>query len=275
MNALQASLLGILEGLTEFIPVSSTGHLIIAKNIFGIHGEGVDAYLIVIQSGALLAAMIYYRARVWELTRGLTFQNRADSFFLGKVATAFFPAAVLGLLLDKTIQTRLFSPLTVALALITGGIAMIASDFWLRRQNAEKSSLEQLTFLDALWIGIGQCFSLWPGMSRSMTTIVSGQLRGISTSTATDFSFVLAIPVLGGATIYKMYKEQHALIELAKNDTFPLILGWVVSFVVGYLAIAGFIRTLKKFGMAPYGVYRILLGVLLIVVITTGSIELK
>lgn len=275
MNALQASLLGIVEGLTEFIPVSSTGHLIIARNLLGIHGEGVDSYLIVIQSGALLAAMIYYRNRVWELTRGLGFQNRSDSLFLGKVATAFFPAAILGLLLDKTIQTKLFSPLTVALALIVGGVAMIAADLWIRRQSQPKSSLESLTFLDALWVGIGQCFSLWPGMSRSMTTIVSGQLRGVSTAAATDFSFVLAIPVLGGATLYKMFKERHALIELAKTDTFPLILGWVVSFLVGYLAIAGFIRTLKRFGMAPYGIYRILLGAVLIAAMASGAMAFQ
>ena len=179
----------------------------------------------------------------------------------GALLVAFLPAAVVGLLLGKTIKRLLFGPLPVAAALLVGGIVMIVVERLRKaRQVTGESGVEHVTWQRALWIGIGQCFSMWPGMSRSMSTIVAGQLSGLSTPTAAEFSFLLSVPTLGAATLYEAYKGRHELMHGVGGV--ELAAGLLVSFVVAWVVIAAFIRYLGKHGLAPFGWYRIALAAL-------------
>lgn len=262
MNPLIAALLGIVEGLTEYLPVSSTGHLILVGHLLGEHGDAAGAFEIVIQLGAVLAVVVHYRALLARHAAGLV-ARKADSVrLLLALVVAFAPTAVAGLLARKAIKAYLFGPLPVAAALVVGGVAMIAIE---RVRAAKKitgvTGLENVTLGRALAIGLGQCVSMWPGSSRSMCTIVAGQLTGLSTTTAAEFSFLLALPTLGAATVYEGYKSRH---ELASSDvgTLNLAIGLVVSFVVAWAVIAGFLKYLQRRGLEPFGYYRVVVGVL-------------
>ena len=218
MDILRAIILGIVEGITEFLPVSSTGHLILVGHWLGVdspaHKEYADAFEVVIQLGAVAAVVIYYRALLAERIRGLV-AGRAESVSLAvALGIAFVPAAAIGFVLHKAIERRLFGPGPVVIALIAGGIVMIVVEaVRARRGVSGLEGLEHVTPRRALAIGVGQCFSLWPGTSRSMSTIVAGQIVGLSTATATEFSFLLAIPTLGAATLFKLVKSRHVLME--------------------------------------------------------------
>jgi undecaprenyl-diphosphatase len=269
MPPLVAALLGVVEGLTEYLPVSSTGHLILAGKVLGASGEGLDSFDVVIQLGAVLAVVVEYRTLLAQRAAGL-FSGRPESksLFLA-LALAFFPAAVVGLLFRKAIKAHLFGPIPVAAALIVGGIAMIVIE---RVRAAKKitglSGLEHVTPKRALLIGLGQCLSLWPGSSRSMCTIVAAQLSGLSTATAAEFSFLLALPTLGAATLYEGLKARHELLSPAIGVT-NLVIGLVVSFLVAWAVIAGFIRYLQQRGLEPFGYYRIILGAVVLWVFAT------
>ena len=270
MNWLDAVLLGIIEGLTEFLPVSSTGHLILVGDRLGQNTPAATTLEIVIQLGAILAVIVYYRARLLFLVRGI-FRRDADAIRLTMaLAVAFVPAAVVGLLAHKAIKALLFKPAPIAGALIVGGVVMIAVDYG-RKRRAEKADdgLEHVTLRRALAIGLGQCFSLWPGSSRSMTTMVAAEMTGLSASTAADFSFLLAIPTLGAATVYELAKSYKTMTSTpgAMN---ALVIGLVVSFVVALLVIAAFLRYLKRFGLLPFGIYRILLGAVVLALLGSG-----
>jgi undecaprenyl-diphosphatase len=272
LTPFSAALLGLVEGLTEYLPVSSTGHLILAGHFLGIRGEGSKSFEIVIQLGAILAVLVHYRKLLADRVAGLA-RGQTDAVRLfGALAIAFAPAAVVGVLLHRTIKERLFGPLPVAGALIAGGVLMIAVEaVRARRQGTTRGldGLEHVTFGRALAIGLGQCLSLWPGASRSMCTIVTGQLSGLSTATAAEFSFLLALPTLGAATLYEGWKARHAL--LAGAGATDLAIGLVVSFVVAWAVIAGFLRYLKSRGLAPFGYYRILLGGVVLWIVTRGA----
>lgn len=272
MTFLDAVLLGIIEGLTEFLPVSSTGHLILVGDRLGQNSPAAKTLEIVIQLGAVLAVVVYYRTRLGQLVAGIFRKDPAAIRLTVGLALAFVPAAVVGLLAHKAIKELLFRPAPVAGALIVGGVVMIAVEL-ARKQRPPADpddGLAQVTPKRALAIGLGQCLSLWPGSSRSMTTIVAAQMTGLSTSTAADFSFLLAIPTLGAATVYDLAKN-HETLTSTPGMMSALVVGLVVSFVVALVVIAAFLRYLKRFGLTPFGIYRILLGIAVLVLLGTSA----
>jgi len=259
LSLLVAILLGIVEGLTEYLPVSSTGHLILVSQILGETSEGAKAFDIVIQLGAILAVVVHYRRLLGARVAGLLRGEVASVRLASALAIAFAPAAVLGFLFHKLIKERLFGPMPVAIALFVGGVIMIVVERVRAKRNVTGLvGLEHVTPGRALVIGLGQCFSLWPGASRSMCTIVAGQATGLSTGTAAEFSFLLALPTLGAATVYEGLKARH---ELAASVGGPqLWVGMLVSFLVAWGVVAVFIRYLQRRGLAPFGYYRIALS---------------
>jgi undecaprenyl-diphosphatase len=260
MNPLQALVLGIVEGLTEYLPVSSTGHLIIASRLLNLEGDGADSFDIVVQAGAILAVLVHYRALLYKRVRGLaTNDANAIRLFLG-LFVAFLPAACVGLLFRHAIKEHLFKPIVVAIAFAFGGVLMIVMERVLRAKNMQHTTkLEDVTIGQAFRIGIGQCFSLIPGASRSMCTIMAGQISGLSTATAAEFSFLLGLPTLGAATVFEGYKARAVLMQSV--GALNLAIGLVVSFFVAWAVIAVFIRYLSKNGLELFGVYRILASV--------------
>lgn len=265
MSWLDAFILGVVEGLTEFLPVSSTGHLILTNALLGLDGVAADAYTIVIQLGAILAVLALYRERARQMIEGILGRNPAGLQLFLKLFVAFLPAVFLGLLLDEAIEKYLFHAAPVAGALIMGGVVMIAVEQGVvRRREAEKGEgalkiVDQMSYKDALVIGFAQCLAMWPGTSRSMCTIVGAQLMGFRSKDAAEISFLLALPTLGGATVYKLVKEREAF--LAMEGGIPLILfGNVIAFVVAFLAVKWFVGVVTRYGMTPFGIYRIIIG---------------
>lgn len=268
MTLLQATILGIVEGLTEFLPVSSTGHLILTNALLDLRGEAVEAYTVVIQLGAILAVLALYMDRALQMLRGCLGKDPAGLRLLLCLSVAFAPAVILGLALGGTIQKFLFGPAPVAVALIVGGVAMIVIErrFVLQRDETTLKSIEDITLHDALLIGCVQCFALWPGTSRSMATILGAQIRGLSNRAAAEFSFLLALPTLGGATIYELLGSRDALMNISGGMT-NLLCGTVVAFVVALGAVRWFVAIVSRHGMAPFGVYRIILGIAVLVLV--------
>jgi undecaprenyl-diphosphatase len=263
-----AVLLGVVEGLTEYLPVSSTGHLVLAGHWLGLSDDdpATSSFEIVVQLGAILAVVAHYRVLLGDRLRGLVSGDRAARALLVALLVAFAPAAVLGLLLRKTIKAHLFGPLPVAAALVAGGVAMIAIERVRARRGVEgEVGLEHVTPGRALAIGLGQCLSMWPGTSRSMCTIVAGQLSGLSTGTAAEFSFLLALPTLGAATLYEAFKARHVLVSHVGATS--LVVGMVVSFLVAWAVIATFLRYLRARGLEPFGWYRVVLGLMVLWVV--------
>jgi len=268
VNPLIAALLGIVEGITEYLPISSTGHLILASRVLGLHGEGADAFDVVIQLGAILAVVVHYRKLLWERTTGLVQKKPESVQLLVGLVLGFVPTAVTGFLLRKKIKALLFGPGPVALALVVGGIVMIVVEVVrARRGDKGEDGLDKVTPMRAFLIGVGQTLSMWPGSSRSMCTIVAGQLTGLSTATSAEFSFLLGLPTLGAATIYEAYKSREAL---AGVGALNVVIGLVVSFLVAWAVVAGFLAYLKRRGLLPFGVYRIVLGAVVFLVLVRG-----
>ena len=259
-----AFLLGLVEGLTEFLPVSSTGHLTLASHLLGVPKELADTYDVVVQIGAILAVAVHYRSILVTHAGGVLRREKASLRMFLALAIAFVPTAVVGLLFRKAIKKYLFGPLPVAIALAVGGVVMLVMAQMRKGKPEGAEGLSEVTPARAAAIGVGQCFSLVPGASRSMVTIVAGQLAGLSAKTAADFTFLLGLPVLGGASLYEAYKDRAALAEIGGLN---LAVGLVTAFLVGWAAIAAFVRYLGKHGLAPFGVYRILLAVVTIVLL--------
>lgn len=259
----EAIVLGVVEGVTEYLPVSSTGHLILTSELLELEGERVKTFEVVIQLGAILAVLVHYRRLLGARLAGLI-QGRPEALRLfGALIVAFLPAAVVGLLLHKVIKSLLFGPLPVAVAMVVGGVLMILVErIRAKRGIRGEDGVDKVTYKRALLIGVGQCFSLWPGASRSMCTIVAGQLAGLSTATAADFAFLLGLPTLGAATVYDFYKGHQLL--LAGSGWLTLVTGTLVSFVVAWAVIAAFVRYLQKRGLEPFGYYRIALGLVVV-----------
>ena len=262
MPILVALILGIVEGLTEYLPVSSTGHLILVGQYLGGQSEAQKSFEIVIQLGAILAVLVYYRALLWQRARELpSGKPEAKRLFLALVA-GFVPTAVLGLLARKAIKAHLFGAKPVAVALAVGGVIMIAVELVRgRKPDDGDSHIDEVTPLQGFLVGVGQCASLIPGTSRSMATIVTGQLIGLTTATAAEFSFLLALPTLGAATLYEAFKSRH---ELATLGAAPVAVGMITSFVVAWAVVALFIAYLRRRGLLPFGIYRIILGALVL-----------
>jgi len=260
-----AVLLGIVEGLTEFLPVSSTGHLVLIGHWLGLSDDdpATSSFEIVVQLGAILAVVAHYRVLLSQRVRGLFTGDAASRRLLGALVLAFAPTAVAGLLLRKTIKAHLFGALPVAAALVVGGVAMIVVErVRARRRLTGQDGLEHVTPSRAFAIGLAQCLSMWPGTSRSMCTIVAGQLAGLSTGTAAEFSFLLALPTLGAATLYEGFKARHVLASGVGMAS--LAVGMVVSFFVAWAVIASFLKYLRSRGLEPFGWYRVVLGLLVL-----------
>jgi undecaprenyl-diphosphatase len=265
VNLIVAAVLGIVEGLTEYLPVSSTGHLVLVGHLLGTHDDAAKSFEIVIQLGALMAVVVHYRSLLAVRVKGLVSRDTDALRLALALLVAFVPTAIMGLLLRKIVQKLLFGPIPVAAALVVGGAVMIAVErFRAHKGEHGLDGLEHVTPRRALAIGIGQCFSLWPGTSRSMCTIVAGQLSGLSTATAAAFSFLLALPTLGAATVYELVKSRKELFQ--SGGGLELLIGMVVSFGVAWAVISGFLSYLRHRGLAPFGYYRIALGVAVLLV---------
>ncbi|MBC8202035.1 MAG: undecaprenyl-diphosphate phosphatase [Planctomycetes bacterium] len=264
MDFIQAIIFGIIEGLTEYIPVSSTGHLILAKSFMGITEKAVDPYLIVIQGGAILAVLGLYRNRVAQMLKGLIGCNAVGLKLAVNLIVAFLPAAIFGVLLNDTIDKWLMGPVPVVWALAVGGILMLFAAKWQRSAFKDGDDgrhyidIEHLTWKGALVIGIVQCFAMFPGTSRSMVTIIASMAMGMKPKHAAEFSFLLGLPTLGGATVFKLWKDSDALATL---DVGPMLLGIAVAFFAAAIAIKWLVAYLAKHGLALFGWYRIALAI--------------
>ncbi len=268
--ALKALIMGIVEGLTEFLPISSTGHLILAGSLLDFTGEKIKVFEIVIQAGAMLAVCWEYRTRIGNVLRGLFNDAKAQKFAINLVI-AFLPAAALGFLLNKKIKAVLFAPLPVAAAFIAGGLIIL----WVERRNrnpktaAQIHSVDEMTALDAFKVGCAQAFALIPGTSRSGATIIGGMLFGLSRQAATEFSFFLAIPTLFAATFYSLYKER-ALLSAADLPLFGI--GTVAAFVSAFLCVRWLLRYISSHDFTAFAWYRIVFGVIVIATAYSGMV---
>ncbi|MBY0504990.1 MAG: undecaprenyl-diphosphate phosphatase [Bryobacteraceae bacterium] len=264
---LKALLLGIVEGITEFLPISSTGHLILVGSLLHFNNEKAKVFEIVIQTGAMLALLWEYRARLLRVTAGLANDAAARRFVIN-VLVAFVPAVVIGLAFSKVIKSYLFYPVPVALAFIIGGVVILWAE---RREHQVRiSDVDQITWRDALKIGLAQCLALVPGTSRSGATIIAGLLFGYSRQAATEFSFFLAMPTLIGAGIYSTYKER-ALLSSADLGWFSL--GSVAAFVSAYFSIRWLLRYISTHDFSAFAWYRIGFGVLILLTAWSGLIN--
>ncbi|WP_022662849.1 undecaprenyl-diphosphate phosphatase [Paucidesulfovibrio longus] len=256
-----AVIMGIVEGLTEFLPVSSTGHLIICGHLLGFVGPKAETFEIVIQLGAILAVVLLY----WPRFLGLLLPEQGKAFSslrgLWLLFLTSLPASLLGLLVHGYIKEHLFSPLTVAAALFTGALAIFVVEAMPRRENMR--SLDELTPATALGVGLFQCLALWPGFSRSASTIMGGMLLGVDRKTAAEYSFVAAVPIMFAATGYDFYKSAKLF---NADDLFMLAIGFVVSFFSAWIAVKGFIYLLGKLTLRPFAVYRIGLAALVLLI---------
>jgi undecaprenyl-diphosphatase len=259
MHPFLAFVLGVIEGITEYLPVSSTGHLVLAEHLFGLKDDAAGSFAIAIQLGAILAVVVHYRTLLARSAGGVLRREPESLRLAGALLIGFVPTAIAGLVLRKTIKAHLFGPIPVAAALVVGGAIMIVVERMRKSRGVSgEEGLAHVTWKRALAIGVGQCFSMWPGASRSMCTIVAGQLTGLSTATAAEFSFLLGLPTLGAATLYEMYKARHELFRDGAGGS--LAIGLVTSFFVAWAVIALFLRYLKRRGLEPFGYYRIVLG---------------
>ena len=254
-SLLDVILLGIVEGLTEFLPVSSTGHLILAGELLGFKGEGSATFQIAIQSGAILAVVVAYWRRFWDVAVGLFGRDAGAFAFLRNIVLGFVPAGIAGVLFIKAFEAMLLSPITVAVALIIGGFAIL----WIERTARPPviDSVETMPTRSALLVGIGQCVAMIPGVSRSGATIMAAMLLRIDRKTAAEFSFFLAVPTIGGATVLLLWKNRDSLDVSQLND---IAIGFAVSFVVALAVVKGFVAIVSRFGFAPFAWYRIVVG---------------
>ena len=252
MSTLQAIILAIIEGLTEFLPVSSTGHMIIASSFFGIAGDDfTKLFTIVIQLGTILSVIVLYFKRFFQ---------SLDFYY--KLFVAFIPAVIFGLLLSDFIDDLLENPITVAVSLIIGGFLLLKVDEWFSNEQEES----EISYLTAFKIGLFQCLAMIPGVSRSGASIVGGMSQKLSRKTAAEFSFFLAIPTMLGATVKKSYDYYKAGFELSQDQVGLLIIGNVVGFFVALIAIKTFIDFLQKHGFKLFGYYRIVAGVAILLI---------
>jgi undecaprenyl-diphosphatase len=258
---LDALILGVVEGLTEFLPVSSTGHLILVSDLLGLNDEKGKVFDIVIQLGAILAVCWEFRARFTRAFSGLA-SDPVQQRFAANLVVAFIPAALVGLAFQSQIKAYLFNPVSVAIALIVGALVIFAVERWYERHGAPRiASVDEMTWRDALKVGLAQCFSLIPGTSRSGATIMGGMLFGLSRQVATEFSFFLAVPIMFAATGYQLLKYR-ALLTAA--DLAPFAVGFVTSFVFALIAVKALIRYVAHHDFRAFAWYRIVLGVLVL-----------
>lgn len=262
MTYLQAFLIAIIEGLTEFLPVSSTGHMILADSLMRIQNpEFAKTFEIVIQLGAIMAVVFLYIKR----------------FFVGlaiyfKLLVAFIPTGIIGFLAYKTIKHYLFNPFTVSISLIVGGVILILLDKWSERKQSDYKEVESISYAGAIKIGLFQCLSMIPGVSRAAATIFGGIFSGFNRQQAAEFSFLLAIPTMFAASGYDLLKERD---NIHSEDLKLLLFGGLVAFVVAWFAIKAFIAFLTKYGFKHFGYYRIALGVFFLAYALYAGLQLS
>jgi undecaprenyl-diphosphatase len=263
----KAAIMGIVEGLTEFLPISSTGHLILAGSLLNFTGDKVKVFEIAIQTGAIVAVILVYWQRLRDTAMNLS-SPRARRFVLN-VAIGFLPAVVFGLLLGKVIKAHLFTPVVVATTFIIGGFIIV----WAERRQASAvrvAEVDDMTPWDALKVGLVQCLALVPGTSRSGATIIGGMLLGLSRKAATDFSFFLAIPTLVGAGAYSLYKER-ALLSMADVPVFSV--GLVFSFLSAWLCVRWLLKYISTHDFVPFAWYRIAFGIIVLATAWSGWVN--
>jgi undecaprenyl-diphosphatase len=255
MDYFQTIVLAIIEGITEFLPISSTGHMIIASSFFGIsHDEFTKLFTIVIQLGTILSVVVLYFKRFFQ---------SFDFYF--KLLVAFIPAVVFGLLFSKKIDALLENPVTVAVSLLIGGFILLKVDDWFAPKE-ETQNTEAISYATAFKIGLFQCLAMIPGVSRSGASIIGGMSQKLSRTTAAEFSFFLAVPTMLGATVKKCYDYYKDGFTLSEDQINILIIGNVVGFIVALIAIKSFIGYLSKHGFKLFGYYRIIVGITLLLI---------
>ncbi len=261
MTFLQAIILAIIEGLTEFLPVSSTGHMILADALMNVQDkEFTKTFEIVIQLGAIMAVAVLYIKR---------FFVSIDIYL--KLLAAFIPTGVIGILAYKTIKMYLFNPFVVSIALIVGGVILILLDKWTENKKSKYENIENVSYIDAMKIGLFQCFSMIPGISRAAATIFGGVFAGFDRKLATEFSFLLAIPTMMAASGKDLWESK----DLINSENIKLMLvGGAVAFVFAIIAVKAFITFVQKYGFKHFGYYRIILGILFLVLSLSLGIEL-
>jgi undecaprenyl-diphosphatase len=261
--ALKAIIMGLVEGFTEFLPISSTGHLILAGSLINFTGEVAQVFEIAIQAGAIFAVMWEYRARIGAALGGITSDPRQQKLVINLIV-AFLPAAVLGVLFSKAIKAHLFAPVPVAAAFIVGAFVIL----WAERRHKTLpgahriATVDDMTIVDAFKVGCAQCFALIPGTSRSGATIIGGMLFGLSRTAATEFSFFLAIPTLLGATVYSVFKARH---DLHATDLPLFLVGGVAAFISAFLCVRWLLRFISTHDFTGFAWYRIVFGVIILV----------
>ena len=253
MDIFQAIIIGIIEGFTEFLPISSTGHMIVAGEFLGIEESAVSkAYMVIIQFAAILAVMLLYREKI----------NLKEIVLWQKIMVAFLPLAIIGFLLKDWVKEH-FVTSTVAWMFIVGGIIFIVVEYFHKDEASTSKDIEEVTWVQAITIGFGQVFSLVPGTSRAGSTIIAGMLSGVNRKASTEFSFLLAIPVMMAVSGYDLLKHYQ---EFDGANLTAFVVGFVVAFVVAYLTIKLFIVFLQRFTFVAFGIYRIAVGVLLLMI---------
>ncbi|HZR76186.1 undecaprenyl-diphosphate phosphatase [Bradyrhizobium sp.] len=264
-DALRAVILGIIEGVTEFLPVSSTGHMLLAKEFFGL-GEGAfwDSFIVLIQLGAILAIVVIYFSKLWKVALGM-FTNPDDRRFVIGVLIAFLPAVVIGLIAGKYIKLLLFNPWVVCFSLIVGGAILL----WVDQLDHKPHEHDATRFplLTYLWIGIAQCLAMIPGVSRSGASIVAAMLLGADKRAAAEFSFFLAIPTMIGAFVYDFYKNRA---EMTIDHLGIIAIGFVVSFIVAIIVVRMFLSYVSSRGFTLFAWWRVIVGTLGLVALAMG-----
>jgi len=259
---LQAVILGIVEGVTEFLPVSSTGHLIVAVDLLNFPQSTQGTFEIFIQLGAILAVMWDFRAPLNETVRDAIAEAGAARALLGKVLLAFCPAAAVGLLAGDAIEEFLFNPTTVGTALIIGGVVILVVERWHWPFTADR--IEAVSWRQALWVGLAQTTALVPGVSRAGATIIGGLVAGLDRPTATQFSFYLAMPTIVAASSYSLLKSLH---ELHAADALPFAVGFVTAFLAAMVVVRAFLGYVRQHDFRVFGYYRIVAGVMILLVL--------
>lgn len=268
---IKAAIMGVVEGLTEFLPISSTGHLILAGALLGFDDDKAKVFDIAIQTGAILAVILVYWQKIRDTVVALPTQSQARQFALN-VLIAFVPAVLLGLLFGKAIKAHLFTPVVVASTFIIGGFIIL----WAEKRQANAATapriqdVDDMDWKDALKVGLVQCLAMVPGTSRSGATIIGGMLLGLSRKAATDFSFYLAIPTLIGAGAYSLYKER-ALLSMADLPLFGV--GLLFSFISAWLCVRWLLRFISTHNFNGFAWYRIVFGIVVLATAWTGAVQ--